>query len=384
LTAALGDGDDDRLRLAFDRWAEAPRAFGPLPGVDRRWHAGEPRGRGMAATAWPPAAEGLIGSLRLGDGTWLNFGIPLPPLPPVWETRIFALILATTLIALAISVWAVRRASAPLSLLAAAAERLGLDMNAPPLTETGPREVRQAAHAFNTMQRRLQRFVGDRTQMLAAISHDLRTPITRLKLRAELVDDPEQQRKMRADLDEMEAMIAATLAFAREEFADEARTPLDLAVLLQTVCDEAVDAGGVAAYAGPSRFAFDGRPTALRRAFANLIDNAIKYGGGAVVTLAAATATVTVTVDDHGPGLPEAERDRVFDPFYRVEPSRSRETGGVGLGLAVVRSVVRGHGGEVGLANRPEGGLRATVVMPRSDGEPEPRPAEPVAGRSPP
>jgi signal transduction histidine kinase len=245
-----------------------------------------------------------------------------------------------------------------------AADRLGLDMNAPPLTEEGPREVRQASHAFNNMQRRLQRFVRDRTQMLAAISHDLRTPITRLKLRAELIEDEQQQKKMLSDLDEMEAMIAATLSFARDEFAHEPRAALDLAALLQTVCDEAADAADAASYDGPARFAFTGRPTALKRAFANLIDNAVKYGAAARVALTVAQGTVSVAIDDDGPGIAEAEFDRVFDPFYRIESSRSRETGGVGLGLAVVRSVVRGHGGDITLANRPEGGLRATVVLP--------------------
>jgi signal transduction histidine kinase len=365
LVAELGDdSDDDRLRLAFSQRLDQATLPGPTGEPDVAAHRFGARGRGMGPGGrWPPG-DVLVGSLRLSDGSWLNFGFPLPPLQPFWETRIFLLILATTLIALAISVWAVRRASAPLSVFTSAADRLGLDMNAPPLTERGPREVRQAAHAFNDMQRRLQRFVRDRIQMLAAISHDLRTPITRLKLRAELIEDEEQQRKMLADLDEMEAMIAATLAFARDEFAQEPRAALDLAALLQTICDEAADAGVAASYDGPSRFAFNGRPTALKRAFTNLVENAVKYGGGARVALTAVGASVTVTVDDGGPGIAEAELDRVFDPFYRIESSRSRETGGVGLGLAVVRSVVRGHGGDITLANRPEGGLGATVVLP--------------------
>jgi signal transduction histidine kinase len=364
----LGDGADDRLRLSYGREPEQrmfPGSREPSEFASR--HAG-PRGRGMMRGAhWHPG-EVLTGSLGLSDGSWLNFGIPLPPFQPFWETRIFLLILGTTLVALAVSIWAVRRASAPLSVFTSAADRLGLDMNAPPLTEEGPREVRQASQAFNNMQRRLQRFVRDRTQMLAAISHDLRTPITRLKLRAELIEDEQQQKKMLSDLDEMEAMIAATLSFARDEFAHEPRAALDLAALLQTVCDEAADAAdatdAAASYDGPARFAFTGRPTALKRAFANLIDNAVKYGGGARVALAMAQGTVSVTVDDDGPGIAEVEFDRVFDPFYRIESSRSRETGGVGLGLAVVRSVIRGHGGDITLANRPEGGLRAIVVLP--------------------
>jgi signal transduction histidine kinase len=368
LLAELGDGADDRLRLSYGP-ASAQRMF-PEPTKESELapRDDDPRGRGRGRMARWSRGDVLTGSLELADGSWLNFGIPLPPIQPFWETRNFLLILATTLMALIVSVWAVRRASAPLSVFTSAADRLGLDMNVSPLTEEGPREVRQAAHAFNNMQRRLQRFVRDRTQMLAAISHDLRTPITRLKLRAELIEDGEQQKKMLADLDEMEGMIAATLAFARDEFAHEQRAVLDLAALLQTLCDEAADAGVDASYKGPARFAFTGRPTALKRAFANLVDNAVKYGGGARAALTAAPGSVTVTVDDDGPGIPETEVERVFDPFYRIESSRSRETGGVGLGLSVVRSVVRGHGGDIILANRPDGGLRATVVLPTTDG----------------
>jgi signal transduction histidine kinase len=264
----------------------------------------------------------------------------------------------------------VRRAARPLGALAVAAERLGTDIAAPPIAEKGPREVRLALHAFNEMQGRLQRVVHDRTQMLAAISHDLRTPITRMKLRAELVEDLEQRAKMIADLDEMEAMVAATLSFARDDPAREPLIRLDLAALLQSLCADAVACGAEVRYEGPARLVFTGRATALKRAFANLIDNAVKYGGACRVTaMEAATATekngvVVVTVEDDGPGIPETERERVFEPFYRIETSRSRATGGVGLGLSVVRGAVRAHGGDITLANRPEGGLRATVTLP--------------------
>ena len=236
--------------------------------------------------------------------------------------------------------------------------------NAPALDERGPREVHRAARAFNDMQTRLRSFIDDRTRMLAAISHDLRTPITRMRLRAEFVEDDEQRRKMLADLGEMEAMIAATLSFAREDAAGEAQVPLDLADLLQSLCDAAVDAGHAASYSGARRFPFNGAPTGLKRAFGNLLDNAIKYGGVARVTLKPSEESVTVTVEDDGPGIPPEELEKVFTAFYRVEGSRSRETGGVGLGLAVVRTIVHAHGGEVALENRREGGLRAVVTLP--------------------
>ncbi len=307
----------------------------------------------------------LTVSVRLSDSTWLNFASPTVQLRPFWVSRIFFFTLLITATIIALSVWAVRRATQPLALFARTAERLGLDVNAPALTEEGPYEVRRASVAFNEMQKRLRHFIEDRTQMLAAISHDLRTPITRLRLRAELIDDEEQQKKMLADLEEMETMIAATLSFARDATASEPRQALDLAVLLQSLCDDATDAGRKAAYEGPDKFTYTGRPVALKRTFSNLIDNAIKYGNEARVSLTATNGGLTVTVTDSGPGIPDGELERVFQPFHRVERSRSRETGGTGLGLAVVRSIVRAHGGDVTLKNHGDGGLCATVTLPR-------------------
>ncbi len=360
LEELAGDQPVD-LRLAI--WSPGD---GPLPrlGDAARGRRG-PGTHPMGTPSDDVGVELLFGSLRLSDGTWLSFGTPFEVFRPFWASRFFPLILSTTLVALAVSAWAVRRASKPLSMLAAGAERLGVDVDAPPLAEAGPREVRSAAKAFNEMQARLQRLIRDRTQMLAAISHDLRTPITRMRLRAEFVEDADARTRMLADLDEMETMIAATLAFARDDVAREPAAALDLAALLATVVADAADSGKRASYDGPDRLPFHGRMTALRRAFTNLVDNAVAYGGAARVRLVDGASEVTVTVDDDGPGLPEAERERVFDPFYRVEGSRSRETGGVGLGLAVVRAAARAHGGEIRLANRPEGGLRATVTLPR-------------------
>ena len=339
------------------------------------WDASRARGmgRGMGmmtmhmqhmALMGEPGQPLLVASYRMREGDWLNFAVPSVRLEPFWATGAFAGIVLSSLVVTTLAGWLVWRSSRPLAVLAAAAERLGVDVNAPPVAETGPADVRLAAKAFNGMQRRLKGFVEDRTQMLAAISHDLRTPITRLRLRAEFLEDEEQRTKTLADLDEMEAMIAATLSFAREDALREPRVGLDLAALLQTLCDDAADAGETVAYAGPDHLAFQGRPLALKRAFANLIDNAVKYGGKAEVALSTGDGQAVATVADSGPGLPEGETEKVFDPFYRVERSRSRDTGGTGLGLAVVRSAVRSHGGEVSLANRPQGGLVATVRLP--------------------
>ncbi|WP_029010702.1 ATP-binding protein [Azospirillum halopraeferens] len=303
-------------------------------------------------------------SVRLGDGSWLTFVSGDPSEATfrllrfgLWMTGIVAMIVA-------LSLFAARRLTAPLARFADAAERLGVDPEAPPLREAGPRELRAATRAFNRMQERLRRFVDDRTQMLAAISHDLRTPLTRLRLRAEMVEDPETQRRMLADLDEMQAMITATLAFARDDARREPRGPLDLADLLQSLVEDRTDAGHAAAYEGPHHATARGRPVALRRALANLMDNAIAYGGGVRVRLLPEDGQARVILDDDGPGIPEAEFEKVFAPFYRLERSRSRDTGGVGLGLSTARTIVRGHGGDITLANRPEGGLRVTVVLP--------------------
>ncbi|HYD66648.1 ATP-binding protein [Azospirillum sp.] len=303
-------------------------------------------------------------TVQLTDGTWLSFTGGDPAEGPFRLVRFVLWMVAIGGVIAILSLWAARRLTAPLARFAGAAERLGVDGESDPLPEAGPKELRAATRAFNRMQERLRRFVADRTQMLAAISHDLRTPLTRLRLRAELVDDPEMQRKMLADLDEMEAMITATLAFAREDAQREPRGPLDLADLLQSLCDDRVDTGHDATYRGPAHLAVDGRPVALRRAFANLMDNAIAYGGACRVRLAPEDGQVRIQIDDDGPGIPEAEFEKVFAPFYRLERSRSRDTGGVGLGLSTARSIVRGHGGDVMLANRAEGGLRVTVVLP--------------------
>jgi hypothetical protein len=315
-------------------------------------------------------------SLRLPDGPWLNLRVELQP-PRPWHSETFLAAFALmTLAAALLTLWAVRRLTRPVRDLAQAADRLGRDVNAPPLPETGPEEVARAAHAFNTMAARIRRFVGDRTQMLAAIGHDLRTPITRLRLRAEFMEDDEQRRKMLADLDEMEAMIAATLAFARDESNAEPTVPLDLAVLVRTVLDEASDARPEVAeekiaYRGPEHLTVQARPGALKRALANLVGNALTYGGAARATLTPPPAQrgggpVRLTIEDEGPGIPPAALELVFQPFHRLEGSRNRETGGTGLGLPIARNILRAHGGDVVLRNRPggQGGLVAEVTLP--------------------
>lgn len=362
-SATLSDAPPDGMLMApppLLRQLRAEMALNPLPPALR------PRDVVVLGSL---ARHRMRIGLHLPEGAWLDVAARVRP-PRPWQAPGFlAAFLLMTLLAAVLAVWAVRRLIAPLATLAAAAERLGRDVNAPPLPEDGPAEIAAAAAAFNLMAERIRRFVQDRTLMLSAIGHDLRTPITRLKLRAEFLDDDESRRKMLADLDELEAMIAATLAFGRDASSSEPVTPLDLAVLARTVLDEAADARPECAerleFDGPEHLTIRARSIALKRALANLVGNALKYGGNARITLARpADGMVRLTVEDDGPGISPAELARVFEPFQRLETSRNRETGGVGLGLPITRNILRAHGGDVQLANRPTGGLCATVTLP--------------------
>jgi signal transduction histidine kinase len=319
-----------------------------------------------------PQSERYAFALELPDGTgWLNVAMRAPSQGLFADPTFPIAWLLMTLIAGLLTVWAVRRLTAPVRTLAEAADALGRDVNAPPLPEGGPTEVARAAAAFNTMADRIRRFVSDRTFLLTAIGHDLRTPITRLKLRCEFIDDDDLRTRFMADLDELEAMVSATLAFGRDTARAEPETPLDLAALLRTVVDDAADGRPAAAEriafvaSGDGHVTIRGRPIALKRTFSNLVGNAIAYGGSATVTLGVPDGgEVAVTVEDEGPGIPAEQFERVFEPFLRLETSRSRETGGTGLGLPIARNIVRAHGGEITLSNRAVGGLCARVVLP--------------------
>jgi signal transduction histidine kinase len=329
---------------------------------------GVPRWRGLRILE-DPGKHLIVVGLHLPGEDWLNVSVKVQP-PRPWHSPTFlAAFLLMTAVAAALTVWAVRRLTAPVRTLAAAADALGRDVNAPPLPEDGPLEVATAAKAFNTMASRIRRFVQDRTELLTAIGHDLRTPITRLKLRAEFVEDDEQRGKMLADLEELETMVSATLAFGRDARTTEAVSSLDLAELLRTLLDEASDSRPdlveQLCYEGPPHQTVRGRPLALKRALANLVSNAVNYGGGARLRLIPpADGLLVAEVEDDGPGIPPGELERVFEPFHRGEPSRSRETGGVGLGLPIARNIFRAHGGDVVLSNRPMGGVKATVTLP--------------------
>jgi len=340
------------------RWLDSEQAPLPRERADRR-----PRWRRHAMML---GLRNFVVQVRLRDGATVTFQQVLPEDILAWPTRLLLMLLVALVSVAVLAAWAVRTLTRPLAVLAAAASELGRDIRRPPLAETGPLEIRRAAHAFNTMQERLIRYIEDRNRTLAAISHDLKTPITRLRLRAELLDDALLREKVLADLAEMQQMAQASLDFLRGGADHEAMATLDIDALLEALQEDAEDAGHeVTLSGGPIQQPLRCRPLALKRCLSNLVNNALQYGQRAAITVAAAPGWLTLTIRDHGPGIPEAELERVFEPFYRLESSRSRDTGGVGLGLSIARNIARAHGGELTLHNHPQGGLVATLELPR-------------------
>ena len=359
-------GDDLRAVVTV---AEAP-AVEPEAGMKRGFkgpgmHGDWPASKAaMHAAAQPGIA--FIAQVRLRDGALVTFDSRQPAQTQNWPYRLL-LSLAVLLVAVvAVSLVAVRWATRPLNALADAADELGTNINRAPMAEEGPVEVVRAARAFNTMQARLAGYVRDRTRVLAAMSHDLKTPVTRLRLRAELLEDPQVRVKFTKDLDEMESMVGATLDFLRGQEVGEPVQPVDVTALLESLQADMAEIGGPVRIEGNARAPFPGRPQAMKRCLANLIENAVKYGKSAVVAIDDNDSRLEIRIRDEGPGLPQAELEKVFEPFYRVESSRSRETGGTGLGLTIARSVAEAHGGSLVLSNRAGGGLEARLILPRS------------------
>jgi signal transduction histidine kinase len=302
-------------------------------------------------------------AIPLADGRFLNVATSYRP-PPRAIAPLLVQLGLMALAIVAIVAFAVRQASRPLRNLADAAEKLGRGEDIPPLAETGPSEVRTVTKAFNDMQDRLTRFVRDRTRMLAAISHDLRTPITSLRIRAEFIEDEENRDKIIETLDEMAQMTEAALAFARDEANREEMRPVDLGGLLESLAGDQQDLGHEACVDAPERVVLACRPVSLKRAFRNLIENGIRYGEAVEIALSRENGDAVVTISDSGPGIPEERLEDVFEPFVRLEESRSEETGGIGLGLAITRSIIHAHGGTIELTNRPGGGLKVLVRLP--------------------
>lgn len=312
----------------------------------------------------------LVAQIDMSGGEWLYLAALLPKPDLLAESEYLTadrlLFLSVLMVVLLLLGWlVVRWLTHPLARLARAAEQLGREIDQPPLKIEGPLEVQATAQAFNRMQERIQRFVSDRERLFSAISHDLKTPITRLRLRAEMLEKEHNRQKFAQDLEDLERMVAGALECARGTDIREKVQPIDVIALLDSLQDDAAFSGHQVSINGDSCAVFWGRPIALKRCLANLIDNAVFYGGTAEIDLADSAEQLTIIVRDRGPGIADELLDQVFEPYYRVEASRNRNTGGTGLGLGIARNIVHAHGGEIHLANRNGGGLEVTLELPR-------------------
>ncbi|MCE3606783.1 ATP-binding protein [Massilia sp. P8910] len=318
---------------------------------------------GPTESQWKGVCESI--NVRLRDGELLRLMVMPPPPSVIAHETDYRMIIGLFLVSIAFLAYLVARMTTrPLKQLAQAAKDLGNDINHPPLQLAGASEIRQASAAFNAMQARIRQYIFQRTQMLAAITHDLQTPLTRMRLRLEKVGDSELRDRLVGDLSAMQEMVREGLDLARSTDTTEAMQALDLDSLLDSVTCDATDAGQQVVVHGHAGMALLGRPMALRRCLVNLIDNAVKYGQRAHLTVDAGAGAARIRVRDNGPGIAPGELARVFEPFYRVETSRSRESGGTGLGLTIARNIAEQHGGSIALINHPEGGLEVTLVLP--------------------
>lgn len=342
--------DIQEERMVVTVTPDGPMHDVPPPALDRMAGIGEQVMFPAFAAAW-----------HRPDGKWAVLRPAKPPLSP-WQVRMLVSFLITALMLTPLAWWTARRVTRPIHLFASAADRLGRDPNAPPLAPTGPAEVRTAVSAFNDMQDKLKRYVDDRTAMVAAIAHDLRTPLMRLRFRIEAAPEEIRARTV-ADIEQMDAMISAALTFARGEAAQAERVRLDLDALVASVVDDMAETGTPVNFQGGKALLIDGDALGLKRLVSNLVVNAVKFGERARVSLKRGKGEAVLTVDDDGPGLAEDQLERVFDPFYRADASRS-PGGGFGLGLSAARAVAQAHGGDIKLENRESGGLRAVVRLP--------------------
>ncbi|WP_031548719.1 ATP-binding protein [Parvularcula oceani] len=312
-----------------------------------------------------PGAEGRIeGTLEVGEGRWVRFETvePLGSFAPIVTTILWVAVVALLVMVVAVSL--VRILAAPLRALASSADLVGTGVRIPFEEERGPPDLRRLATTLNRMQERIDTLLTSQRRALAAVSHDLRTPLSRLRLRLDAADLDAERASMRADLAEMDAMLASLLAFLEDAEVREDLGKVNLASLVETVVADAADAGGSAAYDGPERLDAVVRPLLLRRVIDNLVDNALKYGGTARVSLRAEGSSAVLTVDDDGEGVDPDLLPHVTEPFFRADDARARTTEGFGLGLSTAAQVVRSHEGTLVLSNRPEGGFRATVTLP--------------------
>lgn len=350
----LGGANDREIRVELH---EVEQGIPPMPHL-----APEMAEMHLAMMRGELSAIEMQLSIALADGQWLNVGTRFERPPLQWPWASIVSFGITAAIILVSACWfLLTRLTGPLLRVSRAADRLGRGEAVDPLPLIGPSEVRGLTQAFNRMQARLTRFVADRTRLLAALGHDLRSPLTAMRVRAEMVDEDETRDSLVASIEEMQEMVDATLAFARGMASSEVYETVDLKTYLKQLQADMIDGFTLDT---ANSISVRLRPQSVRRALRNIIENAQRYGGGAEVTFVHDAEYVQIRVSDNGPGVPEAELEQVFEPFFRLEESRSRETGGTGLGLSIARTIVRAHGGEVALTNRTEGGLLVTVTLP--------------------
>lgn len=324
----------------------------------------EPHTQLFGTAPWRAACETM--NVTLHDGHPIRITV-LPPRGSMPQQHFDAATITLFLLSIGILAFVVARMTmSPLKQLAQAANDLGNDINHPPLKEQGTSEIRQASAAFNAMQARIRQHIQQHTQMLAAITHDLQTPLTRLRLRLEKVSDVELREKLIGDLSATQAMVREGLDLARSIDSAEPMQPLNLDSLLDSVCSDATDAGQDVTLIGESGISVPARPTSLRRCLINLIDNAVKYGHFAHVSVERIDGNgACIRIRDGGPGIVADQLLKVFEPFYRVETSRSRDSGGTGLGLTIARNIAEQHGGTLVLVNHPDGGLEVRLTLPK-------------------
>jgi signal transduction histidine kinase len=303
-------------------------------------------------------------AIQLKDKRWLNIASRFHVNPPLWPlSNIISLSITAILLTLVVIIM-IRRITKPLKQLTQAAQKLGCGEPVASLDEVGPEDIKTASIAFNQMNNRLQRYITDRTNMLAAVSHDLRTPITTLRLRTELMDEGPTQNAFLNTLNEMQAITDSTLSFIREDNSTEPSQLIDLNALLYTICEDLAIHKKQATLISEEPCFYLCRPVAIKRALNNLIENAIRYGDKAQIEIIEHSSQLIINVKDEGPGIEEDQLEEVFKPFVRLEKSRNKDKGGMGLGLAITRSIARNHGGDIKLINAIEGGLLAELSLP--------------------
>ncbi len=343
------------------RRGHQPRGVGAPPGHEKpygQWRQARPRNFNR-----PPPGAGFIAVVELNDGSAVRFVYRVSPDTGKWPTQLLVSMSILLIAAILLSALAVRLVVRPLRLVSDQAEHIGNNLEAAPMPEKGPMELRSVACAMNGMQGKIRKLFEQRSRFLAAVSHDLRTPITRMRLRAELIEDEEQRRKMEQDLAEMESMVQETLEYMRDDASREPLQKTDLGALIEALADD-FEAQGLQPVLNWNdvRVVVLARPLALKRCLGNVIANAFHHADNVQIRLTSETGNVCVSILDDGSGIPESELERVFEPFYRLD--KSRQDGGSGLGLSIARNIIESLGGSLRLYNRASGGLEARICVP--------------------